>query len=79
MKTCHLFYFSFILMNKIIFFLQTDIESLSTQSEMIEEMVDVYLNVFPFLHADDTVLIVESTQQLQNQLNHFETIARSRI
>lgn len=43
---------------------------------MIEEMVDVYFKVFPFLHADDTV---ESTQQLQNQLNHFETIARSRI
>lgn len=35
----------------------------------LSDVVDVYLRIFLLLHADDTVLLAESHNELQKELN----------
>jgi hypothetical protein len=44
---------------------------LKTISEKIEENLNIYLKLFVLLYADDTVIVAESREDLQAQLNVF--------
>jgi hypothetical protein len=44
---------------------------LPTISEMFEQHLDIYFRLFVLLYADDTVLIAQSAEQLQSQINDF--------
>jgi hypothetical protein len=41
-------------------------------SNEIETQLGIYLKLFVILYADDTVLMAESSADLQNQLNSFQ-------
>ena len=53
------------------FLLNANLEGLSTVSSMIEMKLGQYLKLFTLLYADDTVLMAESAEDLQTQLNSF--------
>ena len=53
------------------FLLNANLEGLSTVSDMIEMKLGQYLKLFTLLYADDTVLMAESAEDLQTQLNSF--------
>ena len=40
-------------------------------SQDIENIMNVYMNIFVLLYADDTVLMAETPEDLQKQLNIF--------
>ena len=44
---------------------------LLTISQDIENIINVYMNIFLLLYADDTVLMAETPEDLQKQLNIF--------
>jgi hypothetical protein len=48
-----------------------NLPGLKTISEKIEENLNIYLKPFVLLYADDTVIVVESREDLQAQLNVF--------
>ena len=45
--------------------------SLETVSNCIEDKLNIYLKLFALLYADDTVLLAETHDDLQNILNKF--------
>ena len=49
-----------------------NLPGLKTISEKIEENLNIYLKPFVLLYADDTVIVVESREDLQAQLHVFE-------
>jgi predicted site-specific integrase-resolvase len=44
---------------------------LTTLSEEIENQLNVYLKLFVILYADDTVIMLETKEDLQKQINVF--------
>ena len=48
-----------------------NITGLLTISKDIENIMNVYINIFLLLYADDTVLMAETPEDLQKQLNIF--------
>ena len=48
-----------------------NLPGLKTISEKIEENLNIYLKLFVLLYADDTVIMAESREDLQAQLNVF--------
>jgi hypothetical protein len=46
-----------------------NLPGLTTISEKIEENLNIYLKLFVLLYADDTVIMAESREDLQAQLN----------
>ena len=49
-----------------------NLNGLQTISNEIETQLGIYLKRFVILYADDTVLMAESSADLQNQLNLFQ-------
>ena len=49
-----------------------NLNGLQTISNEIETQLGIYLKLFVILYADDTVLMAESSADLQNQLNSFQ-------
>ena len=45
-----------------------NVTGLSTISQDIENIMNVYINIFLLLYADDTVLMAETPEDLQKQL-----------
>ena len=54
-----------------IFLENHNVTSLLTISQDIENIMNVYMNIFLLLYADDTVLMAETHEDLQKQLNIF--------
>jgi hypothetical protein len=48
-----------------------NVTGLLTISQDIENIMNVYMNIFVLLYADDTVLMAETPEDLQKQLNSF--------
>jgi hypothetical protein len=48
-----------------------NLPGLKTIEEKIEENLNIYLKLFVLLYADDTVIMAESSEDLQAQLNVF--------
>jgi hypothetical protein len=46
-----------------------NVTGLLTISQDIENIMNVYINIFLLLYADDTVLMTETPEDLQKQLN----------
>jgi hypothetical protein len=40
-------------------------------SEDFENEIQIYVKLFTILYADDTVLLAESAEELQSELNYF--------
>ena len=53
------------------YFLDKNITGLSTIGQELEDKLFIYLKLFILLYADDTVLMAESGDDLQNQLDWF--------
>ena len=70
------FLFSIYLNDLNDFFLQSDINGLETITQQLDEKLDCYLKLFVILYADDTVLLAESSNDLQNQLDIFENYCK---
>jgi hypothetical protein len=49
-----------------------NVTGLLTISQDIENIINVYINIFLLLYADDTVLMAETPEDLQKQLNIFQ-------
>jgi hypothetical protein len=49
-----------------------NLKGLESISRDIEKQFDIYLNLFTLLYADDTFLMAESPQELQNLLDSFD-------
>ena len=59
-------------MNDLEDFLENDnVTGLPTISQDIENIMNVYMNIFLLLYADDTVLMAETPEDLQKQLHIF--------
>jgi hypothetical protein len=54
-----------------IFLENHNVTGLPTISQDIENSMNVYINIFLLLYADDTVLMAETPEDLQKQLNIF--------
>ena len=69
----NLFPFLFALfLNDLQSFLEKEnLPGLKTISEKIEENLNIYLKLFVLLYADDTVIMAESREDIQAQLNAF--------
>jgi hypothetical protein len=50
-------------------FLKYNFTELQTISDEIENNLDIYLNLFILLYADDTALLVETANDLQTQMD----------
>ena len=66
------FLFSLYLNDLESYFVENDVESLEKISNLCQETLRMYLKLFLILYADDTVLLSESPDGLQNILSHFE-------
>ena len=61
-----------IFLNDLESYLQSkDVSGLTTLSEEIENQLNVYLKLFVILYADDTVIMSETKEDLQKQLDVF--------
>ena len=57
-------------MNDLEDFLENhNVAGLLTISQDIENIMNVYMNIFLLLYADDTALMAETPEDLQKQLN----------
>lgn len=54
----------------------SNVQGLPTISEMFETKLNVFLKLFAILYADDYVLLTESSEELQKQLNYFYIYCR---
>ena len=54
-----------------------NVSGLSTTNNEFEEQMGVFFKLFTILYADDTVLLAESAEDLQSQLNAFENYCQS--
>jgi hypothetical protein len=53
------------------FFENANLNGLETVSSCIDDTLHIYLKLFAILYADDTVLMAETHDDLQNILNKF--------
>ena len=53
------------------FLLTKDIVGLKSITDELETELEIYLKIFAMLYADDTILLAESAEDLQVQLNAF--------
>ena len=53
------------------FFKNANLNGLETVSNCIEDKLNIYLKLFALLYADDTVIMAETHDDLQNILNKF--------
>ena len=51
--------------------LTKDIVGLKSITDELETELEIYLKIFVMLYADDTILLAESAENLQVQLNAF--------
>jgi hypothetical protein len=51
--------------------LTKDIVGLKSITDELETELEIYLKIFAMLYADDTIVLVESAEDLQEQLNAF--------
>jgi predicted HTH domain antitoxin len=51
--------------------LTTDIVGLKSITDELETEPEIYLKIFAMLYADDTIVLAESAEDLQVQLNAF--------
>jgi hypothetical protein len=65
------FLFSMLLNDLEEFLLTKDIAGLKSITDELETELEMYLKIFVMLYADDTILLVESAEDLQVQLNAF--------
>jgi hypothetical protein len=65
------FLFAMFLSDLQSFLEKENLPGLKTISEKIEENSNIYLKLFVLLYADDTVIMAESREDLQAQLNGF--------
>jgi hypothetical protein len=65
------FLFAMFLSDLQSFLEKENLPGLKTISEKIEENLNIYLKLFVLLYADDTVIMAESREDLQAQLNGF--------
>ena len=70
-KTCPLFFFLMFLNDLEEFLLTKDIVGLKSITDELETELEIYLKIFVMLYADDTILLAESAEDLQVQLNAF--------
>ena len=52
-------------------FENSNLNGLETVSNCIEDKLNIYLKLFALLYADDTLLMAETHDDLQNILNKF--------
>jgi len=71
MEKVYSFLFSIFLNDLESFFENRDIVGLETVTTDIERQLNVFLKIFCILYADDTVLMAESPNELQSQLDIF--------
>ena len=65
------FLFAMFLNGLQMFFENVNLNGLETVSNCIEDKLNIYLKLFALLYADDTVLMAETHDELQNILNKF--------
>ena len=65
------FLFAMFLNDLQMFFENANLNGLETVSNCIEDKLNIYLKLFALLYADDTVLMAETHDDLQNILNKF--------
>ena len=65
------FLFTMFLNDLQMFFENANLNGLETVSNCIDDKLNIYLKLFALLYADDTVLMAESHDDLQNILNKF--------
>ena len=65
------FLFAMFLNDLQMFFENASLNGLETVSNCIEDKLNIYLKLFALLYADDTVLMAETHDDLQNILNKF--------
>jgi hypothetical protein len=53
-----------------------NVNGLTSITEDFEIELDVYLKLFVLLYADDTVIMSESKEDMQNQLNVFNDFCK---
>ena len=53
------------------FFIDNDVAQLTTITGDIDENLNIFIRLFILLYADDTVLLAESEENLQNMLDVF--------
>jgi hypothetical protein len=54
------------------FFIQNDINSLEKVETLCADNLHIYIKIFALLYADDTIILAETPESLQNALNSFE-------
>ena len=65
------FLFAMFLNDLQMFFENANLNGLETVSSCIDDTLHIYLKLFAILYADDTVLMAETHDDLQNILNKF--------
>jgi hypothetical protein len=53
------------------FLLTKDIVGLKSITDELETELEIYLKIFAMLYADDTIVLVESAEDLQEQYHYF--------
>ena len=66
------FLFAFYLNDLEKFFIQNDINSLEKVEILCADNLHIYIEIFALLYADDTIILAEIPESLQNALNSFE-------
>ena len=56
------------------FFIQNDINSLEKVETLCVDNLHIYIKIFALLYVDDTIILAETPESLQNALNSFEII-----
>lgn len=67
------FLFSMYLNDLHDFLNESDIQGLPTVTDMFENKLNIFFKLFAILYADDTVLLAESPEELQRQIDCFHT------
>ena len=70
-ETLFSFLFSMFLNDLEKILLTKDIVGLKSTTDELETELEIYLKIFVMLYADDTILLAESAEHLQVQLNAF--------
>jgi hypothetical protein len=60
------------------YYISLDLSHERLISQDIEDIMNVYMNIFLLLYADDTVLMAETPEDLQKQLNIFHDYCLAR-
>ena len=54
------------------FFIENEVSGLESIKNLCEERIQCYINLFVLLYADDTILLAETPEKMQNVLYKFE-------